>query len=69
MPTMRSMRRSAWRGHVVGELPVPRSSPLCIIHAASEDDADGAIERVRRAIRIGDGVPAERPVVIERVVQ
>src|SRR6266849_555671 len=48
---------------------VRAGSPLCIIHAASEDDADGAIERVRRAIRIGDGVPAERPVVIERVAQ
>src|SRR5205807_4670816 len=28
---------------------VRAGSPLCIVHAASEDDADGAIERVRRA--------------------
>jgi thymidine phosphorylase len=49
--------------------PVRPGSPLCIVHAASEDEADAAIDRVRRAIRIGDSAPAERPVVMERVVQ
>jgi thymidine phosphorylase len=44
-------------------------SPLCIVHAASDGDADAAIDMVRRAIRIGDAAPGERPVVLERVVQ
>jgi thymidine phosphorylase len=48
---------------------VRAGSPLCIVHAASEDDAEAAIEAVRRAIRIGDAAPVERPVLIERVVQ
>jgi thymidine phosphorylase len=42
---------------------------LCVVHAASDDDADAAIDMVRRAIRIGDTKPGERPVVMERVVQ
>jgi thymidine phosphorylase len=44
-------------------------SPLCIVHAASDDDADVAIDMVRRAIRIGERAPVEKPVIIERVVQ
>jgi thymidine phosphorylase len=48
---------------------VHAGSPLCIVHAASEDDAEAAIDAVRRAIRIGDAAPVERPVLIERVVQ
>jgi thymidine phosphorylase len=44
-------------------------SPLCIVHAASDDAADAAIGMVRRAIRIGDRASADRPVVMERVVQ
>jgi thymidine phosphorylase len=49
--------------------PVRAGSPLCIVHAASEDDAAVAIDAVRRALRIGDAPPVERPVLIERVVQ
>ena len=49
--------------------PVHLGSPLCIVHAASEDAANEAIEIVRRAIRIEDKAPAERAVVMERVVQ
>ena len=49
--------------------PVHPGSPLCIVHAASEDDANEAIEIVRRAIRIDDKAPADRAVVMERVVQ
>src|SRR5262245_21543104 len=46
---------------------VRAGSPLCIVHAASEDDAEAAIAALRRAIRIGDAAPGERPVLIERV--
>ena len=49
--------------------PVHPGSPLCIVHAASEDDANEAIEIVRRAIRIEDKAPADRAVIMERVVQ
>ncbi|MDP2330925.1 MAG: thymidine phosphorylase [Reyranella sp.] len=43
-------------------------NPLCIVHAASDADADAAIALVRQAIRIGDAPVAERPVVLERIV-
>jgi thymidine phosphorylase len=49
--------------------PVRAGSPLCIVHAASESAADEAISLVRRAILIGDAAPADRPVVMQRVVQ
>ena len=48
---------------------VRAGSPLCIVHAASDGDADAAIDMIRRAIRIGDSAPVDRPVVLERVVQ
>ena len=41
---------------------VRAGSPLCIVHAASDADADQAIEILQRAIRIEDGAPAERPI-------
>jgi len=47
--------------------PVRAGSPLCIVHAASDSDADTAIDMVRRAIRIGDAAPGDRPVVLERI--
>jgi len=47
---------------------VRAGSPLCIVHAASEDDADRAIEAVRAAVRVGARAPGERPVLIDRVV-
>ncbi|MEI7870870.1 MAG: thymidine phosphorylase [Alphaproteobacteria bacterium] len=50
-------------------VPIRAGNPLCIVHAASETDADAAITLVREAIRIGDSAPAHRPVVMERVVQ
>ncbi len=50
-------------------VPVRAGNPLCIVHAASETDADAAIALVRRAIRIGDVPAPGRPVVMERVVQ
>ena len=49
--------------------PIRAGSPLCIVHAASEGDADEAIAIVRAAIQIGDAPPAEKPVVLERIVQ
>ena len=48
---------------------VGAGSPLCIVHAASDGDADAAIDMVRRAIRIGDSTVADRSVVMERIVQ
>ena len=49
--------------------PVRAGSPLCIVHAASDAAADEAIEMVRRAIRIEDKAPREKPVIMERIVQ
>ena len=43
--------------------------PLCIVHAASEADADTAIAAVRAAIRFGEAAPADRPVVMDRIVR
>ncbi|MBX9942872.1 MAG: thymidine phosphorylase [Reyranella sp.] len=48
---------------------VRASDPLCVVHAASEADADVAIAQVRQAIRIGEAPVVERPVVLERVVR
>jgi thymidine phosphorylase len=42
-------------------------SPLCIVHAASETQADEAIAMVRRAVRIGDAPAAAGPIVIDRI--
>jgi thymidine phosphorylase len=47
--------------------PVRAGSPLCIVHAATDAAADQAMAEVRRAIRIGDGPPAPKPVLMERV--
>jgi thymidine phosphorylase len=41
--------------------------PLALIHAASEADAEAATAALRAAITVGDGSPAERPVVAGRV--
>jgi len=49
--------------------PVRPGQPLCIVHAASEGEADEAIARLRRAIVIGDVDATARPVVMQRVVQ
>ena len=48
---------------------VRTGSPLCVVHAASEADADAAIAMVRRAVRIGSPAPPPKPVVIDRIVQ
>jgi thymidine phosphorylase len=48
---------------------VRAGSPLCLVHAASEDDADAAIALVRQAIRIGGTAPPSKPVVIDRIVE
>jgi thymidine phosphorylase len=49
--------------------PVRPGSPLCIVHAAHEVGAEEAIALIRQAVHIGDAPPAERPIVIERVVK
>ena len=46
---------------------VRAGSLLGIVHAASDADADQAIEILQRAIRIEDGAPAERPTIIDRI--
>ena len=48
---------------------VRAGSPLCIVHAASDAAADTAIDLVRRAIRIGDRAPGDRPVIVDRIEQ
>jgi thymidine phosphorylase len=48
---------------------VRTGSLLCIVHAASDADANAAIAEVRRAIRIGTAEPSPRPVVIDRIVK
>jgi len=50
-------------------VPIRAGNPLCIVHAASEADADAAIALVRQAVRIGDAPAAGRPVVMERIVR
>ena len=47
--------------------PIRAGSPLCVVHAASDADADQAIEILQRAIRIEDSAPAERPTIIDRI--
>jgi thymidine phosphorylase len=44
-------------------------SPLCIVHAARETEADAAVAAVRRSISIGESSLQQRPVLMERVVQ
>jgi thymidine phosphorylase len=48
---------------------VRTGTPLCIVHAASESDADAAIDMVRKAIRIGSPAPPLRPVVMARITE
>ena len=47
--------------------PVDAGSPLCIVHAATNADADRAIAELRAAIRIEDRAPPVRPVVMARI--
>jgi thymidine phosphorylase len=47
--------------------PIRAGSPLCIVHAASDEAADQAIAELCAAIRIGDAPPASRPIVIDRI--
>jgi thymidine phosphorylase len=49
--------------------PARAGSPLCVVHAASESDADEAISLLRKAIRIGDAATADKPVVLHRIAQ
>ncbi|WP_250458502.1 thymidine phosphorylase [Microbulbifer litoralis] len=45
---------------------VNTDTPLAMIHAASEADAERAGERLRRAFRLGDADIKSRPVILER---
>ncbi len=44
-------------------------APLCVVHAASEADADEAVALLRQAIYIGDAAPGLRPVVMGRIAR
>jgi thymidine phosphorylase len=46
---------------------IHRSEPLCLVHAASEADADAAIALIRRAVRIEEEAPSGTPAILERV--
>jgi thymidine phosphorylase len=48
---------------------VRAGDPLCIVHAATDADADAAIAAIRRAIWIGETALHDRPVLMERIVQ
>lgn len=48
---------------------VRTGSPLCLVHAATEADAEEAIARLRSAIRIGEPAPPASPVVIDRITE
>ena len=49
--------------------PVRSGDLLCLVHAASQSDAEAAIALIRQAVRIEDAVPFTRPVVRERVAR
>jgi len=46
--------------------PISRGQRLCMVHAADDDAADAAAQRVRSAIAIGDA-PVIMPLIIDRV--
>ena len=48
---------------------IQRGEPLCLVHAASEADADAAIALIRRAVRIEEEAPSETPAILERVAR
>ena len=47
--------------------PIRSGEPLCLVHAASDADADEAIALIRRAVRIADRAPPGKPAIMERV--
>ncbi len=49
--------------------PVRAGAPLCLVHAATDAEADAAIALVRDAVRIGERPPSARPTVIGRIGQ
>ena len=50
----------------IGE-EIGRGLPLCIIHAATEADADAAVRAVQAAFRLGDHAPEEPPLIHARI--
>ncbi len=46
---------------------IQRGESLCLVHAASDADADAAIALIRRAVRIEEEAPARTPAILERV--
>ena len=68
-PTTRSIPSVGFTEFIDVGTRVRTGSPLCLVHAASEADADEAIARLRKAIRIGEPAPPPRPVVIDRIVE
>ncbi len=50
-------------------VPVTAGSPLCLVHAESDSDADATIAMLRQAIRIGEAAPAAHPVIMGRTAR
>ncbi len=48
---------------------IQSGEPLCLVHAASEADADEAIALIRRAVRIEEEAPSGTPAILERVAR
>ncbi len=47
--------------------PIRAGEPLCIVHAASDVEADEADHGAACGIRIADEAPAARSIVMERI--
>lgn len=41
--------------------------PLCMVHAATEDAADAAVQAVQNAYRVGTSMPEEPPLILKRI--
>lgn len=46
---------------------VDNGEPLAVVHAKTEEDADRAADALQRAITIGDTVPEDAPLILERI--
>lgn len=41
--------------------------PLCMVHAATENAADAAVQAVQNAYRVGTSMPEEPPLILKRI--
>ncbi|WP_272698838.1 thymidine phosphorylase [Desulfovibrio sp. Fe33] len=47
--------------------PVTPETPLCVVHARTEEQARTAADSIRAAVAVGERRPEERPVIRERI--